>query len=189
MAGKRQTTFSKRDLNVHTYADGHVEFRDYINLAEYSIRSLTAFALTDVGKYICNNVRVLLQQERPEMTGKAKKRIFNAYQYWNRKWENDLVVGIKNLSKSPSKYGSGFHSSGERNYDAWYSVGYEIGMQGRVKMPRKAFLQNFVYQNVDMIRRIEAQYLTAINQDNDALEAAISSYEANLNDDDGSLTE
>ena len=40
-----------------------------------------------------------------------------------------------------------------------------------------------------MIRKIEAQYLTAINQDNDSLMATIDSYEANLTDDEGSLTE
>lgn len=184
-----KVTFTKYDRNVHTFADGHVEFRDYTNLAEYSIRDLTAFAMTDVGKYICNNVRLLLQKDQPELVGKARRRVFNAYQYWNRKWENDLIVGIKNLTQYPSKYGSGYHSSGERNYDAWYSVGFEIGMQGGVRMPRKAFLQNFVYQHVDMIRKIEAQYLTAINQDNDSLMATIDSYEANLTDDEGSLTE
>ena len=51
-----KVTFTKYDRNVHTFADGHVEFRDYTDLAEYSIRDLTAFAMTDVGKYICNSV-------------------------------------------------------------------------------------------------------------------------------------
>lgn len=181
--------FSKRDKAVHVYANGQVEFRDWTDQAEYSIRQLTSFALNDVGKYICNNVRQMVKTDQPEMVGKASRRIFNAYQYWNRKKENDLIVGIKNLQYKPTKYGSGFKSSGERNYDAWYSVGLEIGMQGSVKIPKKAFLQRFVYGNLDMIRKIEAQYLTAINLDNDALDNEIKALEQSEKVDDGSISE
>ncbi len=166
MAGKARTTWGRGDFNVHTYADGHVEFRDYTNLADYSIRTLTAIALTDVGKYICSNVRAQLKKDYSKLK-KARRRLWHSYQYWVRKYENDLIVGIKNpyLGRNAGSPGS----SGKRNYDAWYNMGVEIGMQGPVKIPRKAYMQNFVYTNVDMIRRIEAQYLTAINLDNDEL--------------------
>lgn len=188
MAGKARTTFSKRDFNVHTYANGRVEFRDYTNLAEHSIRSLTAIALTDVAKYIVNNVRVLIKTDFPKLS-KARKRLWHSYQYWIRKAENDLIVGIKNPYLGRNARLS--QSSGKRNYDAWYNMGLETGLQGMVKMPRKAYLQTFVYGHIDMIRRIEASYLTAINMDNDQLITYIQDIDGNLRveEDDGMITD
>ena len=187
MAGKRQMTFGKRDQNVHVSYNGQVEFRDYTNLAEYSIRSLSSFALTDIGKYIVNNVRQLIRNDFPSI---PRKRVTHAYQYWVRKVETDLIVGIKNPALGRNSRGQ--TSSGERNYDAWYNMGLETGMQGDVKMPRKAYFQTFVYANVETIRRIEASYLTAINMDNDQLITYINNGEDTIleaDEDDGEVTD
>ena len=119
----------------------------------------------------------------------ASKRVFNSYQYWVRKRENDLVVGIKDLQNFPTKYSRQFRSSGERYYDAWYSAGLETGMQGQVKMPRKAYLQNFVYEHVDVIREIESKYLTGINDDNDTVMNNIDRMNSSLEVDEGSIVE
>ena len=183
--------WSSHDIAVHTFADGHVEFRDFTNQAEYALDQLIALALTDVGKYICNNIRALIRTEFPKMTHgrSASKRVFNSYQYWVRKRENDLVVGIKDLQNFPTKYSRQFRSSGERYYDAWYSAGLETGMQGQVKMPRKAYLQNFVYEHVDVIREIESKYLTGINDDNDTVMNNIDRMNSSLEVDEGSIVE
>ena len=77
MAGKRQMTFGKRDQNVHVSYNGQVEFRDYTNLAEWSIRSLSSFALTDIGKYIVNNVRQMIRTDYPELPHRC---VTHAYQ-------------------------------------------------------------------------------------------------------------
>lgn len=187
MPGKKQTTFSKRDQNVHTYYDGRIEFRDFTNLAEYSIKSLTSFALNDIGKYICNNVRQLIRNDYP---GMPRKRVTHAYQYWVRKIENDLIVGIKDPTLGRNS--RGHTSDGTRDYDAWYNMGLETGMQGSVKMPRKAYFQTFVYANVDVIRRIEASYLTAIDMDNDQLITYINNGEETIlqaDEDEGEVTD
>lgn len=186
MAGKRQTRWSKNDKNVHTFYDGRIEFRDNTDLAEYSIKQLSAFALTDIGKYICNNVRQLIRQDFPRM---SKKRIARSYQYWVRKLETDLIVGIKD--PAVGKKSMGHTSSGERDYDAWYNMGLETGYQGSVKIPRKAYFETFVYSHLDMIRRIETSYLTAINMDNDQLITYINDGEnlLRVDEEDGMVTD
>lgn len=186
MAGKRQMTFGKRDQNVHVSYNGQVEFRDYTNLAEWSIRSLSSFALTDIGKYIVNNVRQMIRTDYPEL---PHRRVTHAYQYWVRKIEVDLIVGIKNPYLGRNAKGQ--TSSGERFYDAWYNMGLETGMQGSVKIPRKAYFETFVYANVDMIRKIEASYLSAIDMDNDQLITYINDGEGLLevDEDDGEVTD
>lgn len=186
MAGKRQTGWGKHDQNVHVFYDGRIEFRDNTNLAEWSIRSLSSFALTDIGKYICNNVRQLIRKDYPKM---SRKRVTHSYQYWVRKIEADLIVGIKNPYLG--RNASGPTSSGERDYDAWYNMGLETGWQGSVKIPRKAYFETFVYSHLDMIRKIEASYLTAINMDNDRLITYINDGENMLrvDEEDGMVTD
>lgn len=186
MAGKRQTKFGKKDQNVHVFYDGRIEFRDYTDLAEYSIRSLSSFALTDIGKYICNNVRQLIRTDFPEL---GRKRVMHAYQYWVRKVETDLIVGIKNPYLGRNARGPS--SSGERGYDAWYNMGLETGYQGEVKIPRKAYFETFVYGHLDVIRRIEASYLSAINMDNDRVITYIGDTESmmDVDEDDGEVTD
>ena len=186
MAGKRQTQFSKKDQNVHVLYNGQVEFRDYTDLAEWSIRSLSSFALTDIGKYIVNNVRQMIRTDYPKL---PRKRVTHAYQYWVRKIEVDLIVGIKNPYLGRNAKGQ--TSSGERFYDAWYNMGLETGMQGNVKIPRKAYFETFVYSHLDMIRKIEASYLSAIDMDNDRIITYINDGESmmDVDEDDGEVTD
>jgi len=186
MAGKRQTKFGKKDQNVHTFYDGRIEFRDYTDLADYSIRSLTSFALNDIGKYICNNVRQLMRADFPSL---GRKRVTRSYQYWVRKKEGDLIVGIKN--PYAGRKASAPTSSGERDYDAWYNMGLETGMQGKIKIPRKAYFETFVYGHLDMIRKIEASYLSAIDMDNDRIITYIGDTESmmDVDEDDGEVTD
>ena len=126
-----------------------------------------------------STVRQMIRTDYPEL---PHRRVTHAYQYWVRKIEVDLIVGIKNPYLGRNAKGQ--TSSGERFYDAWYNMGLETGMQGSVKIPRKAYFETFVYANVDMIRKIEASYLSAINLDNDELVTYISNSEGVFNEDD-----
>ena len=68
-------------------------------------------------------------------TGKLAKNI----QYWVRKRETDLLVGFK-----PG---------------GWYGIFQELGT---TKQPKIGALRSSVDDNIDMIQRIEGQYLSAI---------------------------
>lgn len=75
-------------------------------------------------------------------TGKLAKNT----QYWARKKDLDLQVGFK-----PGGFYGGFQ---------------ELGTE---KMPKIAALTSTVEENIDMIRIIEGQYLSAIEDENKAL--------------------
>lgn len=71
----------------------------------------------------------------------------SAFTYWARKRETDLIVGIKHW--------------------AWYGVDQELGTS---KQPKHGILRNTVYNNIDEIEKIEAQYLSAIEDERKARE-------------------
>ena len=74
----------------------------------------------------------------------------SAFQFWVRKIETDLQVGIK--------------------HDTWYGVAQELGTS---KMKKHGILRNTVEDSVAQIIEIESQYLSAINDGADAAEALI----------------
>lgn len=73
-------------------------------------------------------------------------RLAKNTQYWVRKRELDLQVGFK-----PG---------------GWYGMYQELGSE---KQPKVGALRNAVMQNLEEIRRIQGQYLSAIEDENRAL--------------------
>jgi len=119
-----------------------VEYISSVDRVQYTINELTRAALKDVGKFLRKRMITKLKK-LPGM--KRAKRPYNL-QYWVRKRENNLIIGFK--------------------HDAWYSVGQEIGDR---KQPRKGIMKNTTFENIDEIRRIEGQYLSAIEDENKVL--------------------
>lgn len=122
-----------------------VEYISKVNQAEYLIHELVRAALRDTG----NLVRRRAMEEGRKLKGLKSfkiKRIPNAFQFWNRRKETDLLVGIK--------------------HDTWYGVDQELGTRNQ---PRKSILRDSVFNNIDEIRRIQGQYLSAIHDENIAL--------------------
>ncbi len=72
------------------------------------------------------------------ITGRAAKNT----QYWVRKKEQDCLVGFKTAG--------------------WYGSYQELGTE---KTPKGGALRNAVDSNIDMIQQIEAQYLSAIEDE------------------------
>lgn len=138
-----------------------VTFTSSVDRAQYTIQELSRAALLDVGKVIarkCNN------KAKYSLSGWKKnksKRVSTylkkaAFSYWVRKRECDLQVGIR--------------------HGTWYGVAQELGGTvpgGKNKslryIPKKGILRTTVYDNIDLIREIEAQYLSAVD---DELKAA-----------------
>ena len=120
-----------------------IEFISNVDRAQYTIQELSRAALKDVAKLL----RKRMIQELKQLPGmKRHRRIYNSTQYWVRKRDCDLQIGVK--------------------HDAWYGVNQELGTKG---MPKKGVIRETTFKHIDDIRRIEGQYLSAIEDENRAL--------------------
>ena len=120
-----------------------IEFVSNVDRAQYTIQELSRAALKDVAKLL----RKRMVQELKTLPGmRRSKRIYNSTQYWVRKRDCDLQIGVK--------------------HDAWYGVNQELGTKG---MPKKGVIRETTFKHIDDIRRIEGQYLSAIEDENKAL--------------------
>jgi len=120
-----------------------IEFISNVDRANYTIRELTRAALKDVAKLL----RKRMVQKLKKLPGmRRSKRIYNSTQYWVRKQETDLQIGFK--------------------HDTWYGVHQELGDRNQ---PARHILRGTVMENIDEIRKIEGQYLSAIEDENKAL--------------------
>ena len=120
-----------------------IEFISNVDRVQYTIQELSRAALKDVAKLL----RKRMVQELKTLPGmRRSKRIYNSTQYWVRKRDCDLQIGVK--------------------HDAWYGVNQELGTKG---MPKKGVIRETTFKHIDDIRRIEGQYLSAIEDENKAL--------------------
>ena len=132
--------------SVIRFKKGDVVYTSSVDRAQYTIRELIRAALRDVGKYvsrICNS-------EAMKLPGLKKSRRVrgrtSAFQYWARKQECDLQVGIK--------------------HGTWYGEQQELGTRNQ---PKRGILRNSVYNNIPKIVEIESKYLSALESEARAL--------------------
>lgn len=140
--------------SVVKFKKGNVEYVSSCDRAMYSIEELTRAALRDVGKYVtrlCNDKALKLFRGGLRKTnriiphsGSDKNKV--AFQYWARKKECDLQVGIK--------------------HGTWYGTEQELGSS---KTPKLGILRDTVYENIPEIIKIESQYLSALEDEAAAL--------------------
>ena len=124
-----------------------VTYESSIDRANYYIRELTRAALRDVGRYV---VRICTRKVRTLKGLRRTKYVQKRYQFWVRKTEGDLQVGIHNVKK-------------DKNPGAtWYGIDQELGLNGQRK---RGILRGAVYDNIQTIREIEAHYLSAIEDE------------------------
>lgn len=121
---------------------GNVEFTDNSDRCNYSLDELTRAALRDVGKFVCGKFRKNYYSHFKRRSG----RIGRFTQYWVRRKECDLQVGLK-----PNAFYGGFQ---------------ELGSS---KAPKLGLLQKAVTENIAEIIKIESQYLSALEGEADAL--------------------
>ena len=136
-------------MKTNKAKDGYdLTFVSNVDAVNYTIRELIRRANLDVGTFIAKTANARARAELPvykqgTRVGTLIKKA--AFQYWARKDENDLIVGIK--------------------HNTWYGVHQELGTN---KMPKHGILYNTVKENIDKIREIQGQYLSAINDENQA---------------------
>lgn len=121
---------------------GNVEFISNVDRINYTLNELTRAALRDVGKFICNKFR----SKYYGIFKRKKGKVGRYTQYWVRKKECDLQVGLK-----PFAFYGGFQ---------------ELGSS---KTEKLGLLQKTVEENIEQIRLIQGKYLSAIEDENRAL--------------------
>lgn len=145
--------------SVVKFTKNGIEYTDSVDRANYLITELTRAAMKDVAKYVLRivraNVRGINSQTRKMRYAGMR------YQYWVRKKECDLQLGIENTARGAET--------------AWWADQAELGTANQ---PKRGFLRSAVYDNISTIREIESKYLSAI--ENDA--AAESMCDENEND-------
>lgn len=121
---------------------GNVEFISNVDRVNYTINELTRAALRDCGKFICNRFRSGYYGIFSRKKGKVGKYT----QYWVRKRECDLQIGIK-----PNAFYGGFQEFGSS------------------KTRKVGLLEKTVKQNIPMIIKIQSKYLSGLENESRAL--------------------
>lgn len=127
-----------KSVTKYTNKNG-VTFTSGVDRANYTIQELSRAALKDVAKVIRKKMIAKLK-ELPGM--KKNKRIYSSTQYWVRKKETDLQVGFK--------------------HNTWYGELQELGGKNQ---PKRSILRDTVFESIDDIQKIEAQYLSAVEDE------------------------
>lgn len=117
-----------------------IKYISNVDRAKYTIRELMRGALRDIGKLLR---RRMLDKARKMPGMRRGRRIPNAFQYWNRRRELDLQVGIK--------------------HDTWYGVEQELGTHNQ---PKRSIVRETAYEHINDMRIIAGKYIKEIENDN-----------------------
>lgn len=120
-----------------------VEFVSSVDRAQYTITELSRAALKDTARFLRRRMIDKLKQLRGM---RRARRPYRSTQYWVRRRETDLLIGIK--------------------HDTWYGVDQELGTRNQ---PKRSIVRDTTFENIDTIRLIQGQYLSAIEDENRAL--------------------
>jgi HK97 gp10 family phage protein len=128
---------------------GNVTYISSVDKVQYTLNELCRAALKDCAKMIRKKMIVKLKK----LPGVGKtRRVYRVTQIWVRKKEADLQIGFGNTKKG---------LTGE----TWYGILQELGSKNQ---PKRSILRDTVYENVQEIRNIQAQYLSAIKDESKA---------------------
>ena len=126
-----------------------VEYTSEVDKASYTILELTRAALRDAGKFIVRTAN----SEGQKLKGlKGHRRVMgtkSTFLYnvpWAKKGLPHLEVGVTD--------------------DTWYGVDQEMGTS---KPPRRQILRNSAHDNIAKIVEIESKYLSALEDEAEAL--------------------
>lgn len=122
-----------------------VEFVSNVNACNYYIYELNRAALRDVARFVVRRFNDTFYSNFGRHTGHARKATrYNVYSSKNTKYPR-VDIGLKGGYKQGS-----------------YAYMQEVGTS---KQPRLGILQNTVFENIEMIKQIEAHYLSKLNSD------------------------
>ena len=139
---------------TRTTKDG-VEFISNVDRCSYTIKELTRAALRDVGNFILITANKKAQKlyYNSMMKSKRVRGKTSIFEKWVRTRECDLHVGMGNIKKG-------------KTGDTWYGIEQELGSS---KMKKHGILTSSVQDNIATIIKIESQYLSALEDEAEAL--------------------
>lgn len=136
-------------------SDGYeLTYTSSVDRVNYTLRELIIGANKDVGKFLVTEMNAKARGLFRGVGKYSRGRIGTlykvaAFQFWARNKEADLLVGIK--------------------HDTWYGTRQELGEKG---MPKHGVMYETVKDNIDKIREIQSQYLSALSNEDDAVAMA-----------------
>lgn len=143
-----------------------VYFESNVDWCEYSIKELCRAALKDVGKFVRREFKKNYYSRFKKHTGKGPKAVkYTVYSSENTQYPR-IDIGLP-------------QSSPGRTVEGFYSFFQEVGTS---KQPKLGILTNTVESNIATIVKIESQYLSALQDEADAL-ALIDEKEATSEED------
>lgn len=126
--------------------NGNLTFLNSVDRVNYTINELCRGALRDSAKMLRKKM-ILKLKKLPGM--KRSRRVYRVTQTWVRRREADLLIGFGNMNKG---------TTGE----TWYGILQELGTKNQ---PKRNILRDTVFENIDEIRRIQAQYLSLVEDE------------------------
>lgn len=121
---------------------GNVEYISSVDKVQYTLAELTRAALRDTGKFLCNRFRSSFYG----VFKRKKGRVGKYTQYWVRRKELDLQVGLK-----PNAFYGGFQEFGSS------------------KSKKLGLLSKTTESNIAKIVEIQSQYLSSLEDEAKAL--------------------
>lgn len=135
--------------SVVRFSKNGVTYTSSVDRASYTILELTRAALRDVGKYIVRTAN----SEGMKLAGLKKSRRVRGRSstfLYNVPWASSglphLEVGV--------------------THDTWYGVEQELGTSNQ---PKRQILRNSAHNNIAQIIEIESKYLSALEDEAEAL--------------------
>lgn len=135
--------------SVIRFKKGKVEYTSSVDRASYTILELTRAAMRDVGKFIARTANSKAQKLKGLDGHRRVMGTKSAFLYsvpWVKEGLPHLEVGITD--------------------DTWYGVDQEMGTS---KQPRRQILRNSAHDNIAKIVEIESKYLSALEDEAEAL--------------------
>ena len=132
--------------SVVKFKKGEITYTSSVDYANYTITELSRAALRDVGKMLARYANAEANKIRKEKHYYTLLKDKSPFQYWVRKRETDLQVGVEHTGHK----------------DEWYGVYQELGTG---KMPKLGILTETARSHIAEIREIESKYLTGVNAD------------------------
>lgn len=135
--------------SVVRFRKGGIEYTSKVDFACYTIVELSRAAMRDVGKFIVRTANGKastlpgLKKSR-RVRGRTSTFLYNVP--WAKSGLPHLEVGVTHAT--------------------WYGEQQELGSS---KMPKRGFLRNSAYENIAKIIEIESQYLSALEDEAQAL--------------------
>ena len=126
-----------------------VEYTSNVDKASYTILELTRAAMRDVGKFLAYTANARAQKLKGLKKSRRVRGRSSTFLYdvpWAKKGLPHVDVGVV--------------------HDTWYGVDQEMGTS---KQPRRQILRNTAHDNIAKIVEIESKYLSAMEDEAEAL--------------------